>query len=228
MIALFSIMFGAGLFLQADRAAKMSRSPAGLFYRRAAIPLLIGLAHAYLAWDGDILVTYALCGILVYPSGGCPPARSPWWASWSYSRRCRSDSPSRPYSRPPGPLRTGSSWARIYRPRTGTWQPPGSASAGRSARPRKRFAPPSRRPGRHLTGSRSAGRPPKAFALQTKRGRGGVRLAGRRADDDRHGADEARSIRRHPAQGILPAARPRRVRRRAAAGVAVRALADRP
>ncbi len=29
--------------------------------------LVIGLLHAYLLWAGDILVTYAVCGMLVYP-----------------------------------------------------------------------------------------------------------------------------------------------------------------
>jgi len=67
MIALFSMLFGAGLVVQADRALQTGRSPAGLFYRRAAVLLLIGLAHAYLVWDGDILVTYAMCGMLAYP-----------------------------------------------------------------------------------------------------------------------------------------------------------------
>lgn len=67
MIALFSMLFGAGLVLQADRALQAGRSPARLFYRRAAVLLLIGLGHAYLLWEGDILVTYAMCGMLVYP-----------------------------------------------------------------------------------------------------------------------------------------------------------------
>ena len=37
------------------------------FLTRAAILLFIGLAHAYLFWQGDILVSYALCGMIVYP-----------------------------------------------------------------------------------------------------------------------------------------------------------------
>jgi uncharacterized protein len=73
MIALFSMLFGAGLVLQSERAAQTGRSPARLFYRRVFVLLLIGLAHAYLVWDGDILVTYALCGMLVYPLRRLPP-----------------------------------------------------------------------------------------------------------------------------------------------------------
>ena len=67
MIALFSMLFGAGLVLQADCAVKTEGSPARKFYSRTLILLFIGLTHAYLLWDGDILVTYALCGMLVYP-----------------------------------------------------------------------------------------------------------------------------------------------------------------
>ncbi|MFN7733942.1 MAG: DUF418 domain-containing protein [Pirellula sp.] len=73
MIALFSMLFGAGLVLQADRALQSGRSAAGLFYRRVFFLLLIGLVHAYFVWDGDILVTYALCGMLLYPARRLPP-----------------------------------------------------------------------------------------------------------------------------------------------------------
>jgi uncharacterized protein len=67
MMTIFSMLFGAGLVLMTDRVQQRKRSPAAFFYRRAAILLVIGLAHAYLLWPGDILVTYALCGMLVYP-----------------------------------------------------------------------------------------------------------------------------------------------------------------
>ena len=67
MMTIFSILFGAGLVLMTDRVQQGKRSPAAFFYRRAAILLVIGLAHAYLLWPGDILVSYAICGMLVYP-----------------------------------------------------------------------------------------------------------------------------------------------------------------
>ncbi len=63
-IALFSLMFGAGivLFMQSKQSA--DRSASVLHYRRTFVLLLIGLVHAYVFWDGDILTIYALCGFI--------------------------------------------------------------------------------------------------------------------------------------------------------------------
>jgi uncharacterized protein len=73
-ITLFSIMFGAGILLQSERAANRGRSGAALHYRRMAVLLVIGLVHAYGIWYGDILVSYVLCGLLLYPLGRWLPA----------------------------------------------------------------------------------------------------------------------------------------------------------
>ncbi len=64
-IALFSIMFGAGIVLFLESKQDRTYSGYVLHYRRTLLLLLIGLAHAYLLWDGDILVIYALCGLWV-------------------------------------------------------------------------------------------------------------------------------------------------------------------
>jgi len=66
-MTLFSMLFGAGIVLMTSRAAARGDAPARLHYRRMLWLLLLGLAHAYLLWDGDILVLYAVCGLLVYP-----------------------------------------------------------------------------------------------------------------------------------------------------------------
>ncbi len=62
-IALFSIMFGAGivLFMESKRAG--DRPAMALHYRRTLVLLVIGVGHAYLLWHGDILVVYALCAL---------------------------------------------------------------------------------------------------------------------------------------------------------------------
>ncbi len=66
MMALFSVLFGAGIVLFAERAQASGGSATALHYRRMFWLLLFGLAHAYLLWFGDILVLYALCGAVVY------------------------------------------------------------------------------------------------------------------------------------------------------------------
>ncbi len=67
MMAIFSMLFGAGLAVMGERAARRGASLAGVYYRRLFWLLVIGLIHAYLIWPGDILVTYACCGALIYP-----------------------------------------------------------------------------------------------------------------------------------------------------------------
>ena len=65
-MTLFSFLFGAGICLFAERAEARSGRSAGLHYRRMFWLLVIGLAHGYLLWSGDVLVTYAVCGSLVF------------------------------------------------------------------------------------------------------------------------------------------------------------------
>ncbi|MHC5541137.1 DUF418 domain-containing protein, partial [Singulisphaera rosea] len=67
MMTLFSMLFGAGLVLMSDRADVRGASMRGVYYRRVAWLLVIGLIHSYLIWDGDVLVLYACCGFLLYP-----------------------------------------------------------------------------------------------------------------------------------------------------------------
>lgn len=67
MMTLFSMLFGAGLVLMSDRADGRGARVRGVYYRRLAWLLLIGLIHSYLIWDGDILVLYACCGFFLYP-----------------------------------------------------------------------------------------------------------------------------------------------------------------
>ena len=60
---LFSFLFGWGMSIQMERAVQRGARFAPLFARRMLILLLIGLTHAILIWDGDILVTYAVLGL---------------------------------------------------------------------------------------------------------------------------------------------------------------------
>lgn len=64
---IFSMLFGAGIMLTASRREAAGQMSSGFHYRRMGVLLLIGLAHAYLVWYGDILFVYAVCGTLVFP-----------------------------------------------------------------------------------------------------------------------------------------------------------------
>jgi uncharacterized protein len=65
-MSIFSLLFGAGVLIFTDKAQVKGKNSAALHYRRMGWLLLFGLAHAYLFWEGDILVAYSLCGMLVY------------------------------------------------------------------------------------------------------------------------------------------------------------------
>lgn len=69
---IFSMLFGAGILMV--ESSQTAREAAGLHYRRMAVLLVFGLAHAYLIWAGDILVTYAILGALVFLFRGLRPA----------------------------------------------------------------------------------------------------------------------------------------------------------
>jgi len=76
-MTIFSWLFGAGIVLMTARAARLREDasagqarpvkPAVFHYRRMLALLVFGVIHAYLIWDGDVLVLYAICGAIVYP-----------------------------------------------------------------------------------------------------------------------------------------------------------------
>ncbi|MBN2430060.1 MAG: DUF418 domain-containing protein [Acidobacteria bacterium] len=72
-MAIFSLMFGAGVMLLNGRVEARGGRPAKIHYRRMLWLLVFGLAHAYLLWYGDILVAYALCGMFVFLLRRMPP-----------------------------------------------------------------------------------------------------------------------------------------------------------
>lgn len=60
--ALFSLLFGLGMFLLMERIEARGRKFAPFYMRRLLALLLIGIVHAFLIWPGDILIIYALLG----------------------------------------------------------------------------------------------------------------------------------------------------------------------
>ncbi len=66
MRALFSLLFGASMVLVIDRASDKGENGGNVHFLRMATLLLIGLAHLYLLWQGDILTLYAMCGMVAF------------------------------------------------------------------------------------------------------------------------------------------------------------------
>jgi uncharacterized protein len=64
--AVFSFLFGVGLAIQFDRLANNPRRLV-LLVRRLVVLLMLGAVHLFLIWNGDILVEYAIAGLVVLP-----------------------------------------------------------------------------------------------------------------------------------------------------------------
>ena len=64
--ALFSILFGASLTLVVTRAMETGKKGWQVHFPRMIVLLLFGCIHYYVLWWGDILVNYALVGMIAY------------------------------------------------------------------------------------------------------------------------------------------------------------------
>ena len=62
---IFSLLFGIGFSIIIANAAKKGKDGFHVFYRRMFILLLIGFVHLMFIWSGDILMLYALLGMLL-------------------------------------------------------------------------------------------------------------------------------------------------------------------
>ena len=64
--SMFSLLFGIGFTIQFTRMQQQDPLHAtGLYVRRLLVLLVIGLLHATLFWDGDVLHVYAVLGLLL-------------------------------------------------------------------------------------------------------------------------------------------------------------------
>ncbi len=66
MRGLFTLLFGAGLYLFMERAWSRGASR-WLQARRLCFLLIFGLIHFFLIWRGDILMYYAMAGLIALP-----------------------------------------------------------------------------------------------------------------------------------------------------------------
>ena len=66
MMAVFSMLFGAGVLLVTERIEARGESAFGVHYVRNVLLAGIGLAHSAL-WFGDVLLIYGLSALFLYP-----------------------------------------------------------------------------------------------------------------------------------------------------------------
>jgi uncharacterized protein len=62
---LFAMLFGYGLSIQQERANQKGMPFYSFGVRRLLVLLFIGSVHAFLIWSGDILINYAVFGLLL-------------------------------------------------------------------------------------------------------------------------------------------------------------------
>lgn len=65
-IAIFSLLFGVGVLIFLTNLTKKNLSPYKFHFARMVFLLLFGIVHGLFIWAGDILVSYALCGMIIY------------------------------------------------------------------------------------------------------------------------------------------------------------------
>ncbi len=66
-IAIFTMLFGAGIAVYNDRRrSNRSRGVWAVYYRRMLFLLVVGAAHGLYLWRGDILYFYAFWGLALY------------------------------------------------------------------------------------------------------------------------------------------------------------------
>jgi uncharacterized protein len=69
-LTIFSFLFGVGVAIQAERSAFWKVSARRFLVRRLAWLFILGAAHLFLIWNGDILALYAMCGLFLVPFFG--------------------------------------------------------------------------------------------------------------------------------------------------------------
>jgi len=70
MRGLFSFLFGASMLLVVERAQAAGENPVKVHLSRMVVLFLIGVAHMYFIWWGDILAHYALVGLVAFVFAG--------------------------------------------------------------------------------------------------------------------------------------------------------------
>src|SRR5260370_10752945 len=69
-LTIFSFLFGVGIAIQVERARSRNLNTSYFLLRRSFWLFVLGTAHLFLVWNGDILTLYALCAFLLLPLAG--------------------------------------------------------------------------------------------------------------------------------------------------------------
>jgi len=72
-MGLFTLLFGASLLLLRDKNKSNGVDSSLIHYCRMFVLLIIGLLHFWYIWAGDILMFYAVIGMMLYPLAKLPP-----------------------------------------------------------------------------------------------------------------------------------------------------------
>jgi uncharacterized protein len=78
-LTIFSLLFGAGIALFAQKLQSLGKPAGWLHYKRMFWLLVFGLLHANLFWHGDILISYSLIGCVAFLFRNLRPG---WLAFW--------------------------------------------------------------------------------------------------------------------------------------------------
>lgn len=73
-VFIFSFLFGYGIFMQYRKFSALNGNFNGFFIRRMLILALFACAHILLLWAGDILMLYAIAGLIILALHKLPPA----------------------------------------------------------------------------------------------------------------------------------------------------------
>ncbi|WP_417656710.1 DUF418 domain-containing protein [Pseudidiomarina aestuarii] len=76
---MFSLLFGMGFVIFLDRAMQKVEHPKRLFFKRLFVLSLFGAAHLFFIWGGDILLSYAICGVFLLLFAKTKPSRLWKW-----------------------------------------------------------------------------------------------------------------------------------------------------
>jgi len=77
---LFSFLFGLGFSIQMDRAGSRGLDFIPVYRRRLFVLMGFGIAHGIFLWEGDVLLSYALCGFLLLLFRNRKPVTIGVWA----------------------------------------------------------------------------------------------------------------------------------------------------